>query len=78
MTLAQAIYQHSLTLPESAAREVLDFIEFLEQRYGQPATQVTDDEQKRQAALAHIAAVRVHWQGKPIPNRDAFYDDARG
>lgn len=77
MTLAEAIYRHSLALPESAAREVLDFIEFLEQRYGQTATPATDDEQKRQAALAHIATMRVHWKGKPIPNRDAFYDDVR-
>ena len=33
MNLAESIYQHSLTLPETAAREALDFIEFLEQRY---------------------------------------------
>jgi len=33
MTLAETIYQHSLLLPEQAAREALDFIEFLEQRY---------------------------------------------
>ena len=31
--LAETIYQHSLNLPETAAREALDFIEFLEQRY---------------------------------------------
>jgi len=34
MTLAETIYHHSLHLPEKAAREALDFIEFLEQRYG--------------------------------------------
>ncbi len=34
MTLAETIYHHSLHLPEQAAREALDFIEFLEQRYG--------------------------------------------
>ena len=34
MTLVEAIYEHSQRLPEAAAREVLDFIEFLEQRYG--------------------------------------------
>lgn len=33
MNLAQQIYQHSLNLPEVAAREALDFIEFLEIRY---------------------------------------------
>lgn len=39
MTLAETIYQRSLNLPEAAAREALDFIEFLGQRYGnQPDT----------------------------------------
>ncbi len=33
MNLAESIYQHSLNLPEIAAREALDFIEFLEQCY---------------------------------------------
>jgi hypothetical protein len=33
MTLAETIYRHSLHLPEQAAQEALDFIEFLEQRY---------------------------------------------
>ncbi|MCK2097554.1 DUF2281 domain-containing protein [Thauera aromatica] len=32
MNLAETIYRHSLRLPEQSAREVLDFIEFLEQR----------------------------------------------
>ncbi|MEI6413529.1 MAG: DUF2281 domain-containing protein [Pseudomonadota bacterium] len=36
MNLATAIYQHSLNLPESDAREALDFVEFLEQRYQPP------------------------------------------
>jgi hypothetical protein len=30
MTLTEMIYQHNLKLPEPAAREALDFIEFLE------------------------------------------------
>ena len=34
MTLAETIYHHSLHLPEPVAREVLDFIQFMEQRYG--------------------------------------------
>jgi hypothetical protein len=34
MTLAETIYRHSLHLPKQAAQEALDFIEFLEQRYG--------------------------------------------
>jgi hypothetical protein len=36
MNYAQTIYQRSLTLPEAAAREALDFIEFLARRYGSP------------------------------------------
>jgi hypothetical protein len=35
------------------------------------------DDENHPAALAHIAAVRDDWQGKPIPDRDALYDDAR-
>ena len=33
MTLAETIYQHSLHLPEPAARQVLTFIQTLEQGY---------------------------------------------
>lgn len=35
------------------------------------------DDKNRQAALAHIAAVRVDWQGKPIPDSDALYEDQK-
>jgi hypothetical protein len=38
MNYAQTIYQRSLTLPEAAAREALDFIEFLARRYGSPTS----------------------------------------
>lgn len=34
MNLAVAIYRHSQRLPDEAARTALDFIEFLEPRYG--------------------------------------------
>ena len=34
MTLAETIYQRSLKLPDAAAQEALDFIDFLNQRYG--------------------------------------------
>jgi hypothetical protein len=81
MTLAEAIYQHSLRLPEPAAREVLDFIEFLEQRY--PVTEPHDAtdprrEDARRQALERLAGVRIAWGGKPIPDRDALYDEVRG
>jgi len=80
MTLAEAIYQHSLNLPEPAAREALDFVEFLERRYVTRvrANPAIGEEGKRKAALDRLAALRIEWEGKPIPDRDAFYDDARG
>ncbi len=81
MTLAEAIYQHSLRLPEAAAREALDFIQFLEQRYPVADTPGPTDprrEAARREALEHLAQVRIAWGGKPIPDRDALYDDARG
>ncbi len=80
MTLSETIYQHSLRLPEQAAREALDFIEFLEQRYGvaEPATAPTPTRDiSRQQALAHLANIRIDWGGQPIPDRDALYDDDR-
>jgi hypothetical protein len=80
MTLAEAIYQHSLRLPEPAAREALDFIEFLESRYGLADLAVGPgpvDEAARREALAHLDRVRIPWGGKPIPDRAALYDDAR-
>ena len=54
MTLAETIYQHSLKLPQAAAREALDFIEFLEQRYAGAATSAKqrDDTEAFLAALA--------------------------
>ncbi len=42
MTLAETIYQRSLMLPEAAAQEALDFIEFLNQRYGVTQTMPLD------------------------------------
>jgi len=54
MNLAETIYQHSLNLPETAAREALDFIEFLEQRYALiPAN--TKHQNDTEAFLAAIA-----------------------
>ena len=70
MTLAEAIYQHSLALPEPAAREALDFIEFLEQRYRLVAPnspQLTDAQRK---ALACLKEVRIPFGGKPMTDRE--------
>ena len=45
MSLAENIYHHSRRLPEQTAREALDFIQFLEQRYiGNPFQQKQSDD----------------------------------
>ncbi len=51
MNLVQQIYQHSLNLPEAAAREALDFIEFLEGRY----TNLTSEKKDTEAFLQAIS-----------------------
>lgn len=54
MSLAETIYQHSLNLPEAAAREALDFIEFLEHRYARgqhPANATPWEKQVRALAF---------------------------
>lgn len=81
MTLAEKIYQKSLALPEDAAREALDFIEFLAERYGAKESAIAAvaalDEESRQKALDYLATLRIDWGGKPIPDRDELYDEAR-
>ncbi len=36
MTHAELVYQHLKQMPESVAAEVLDFVQFLEQKHGMP------------------------------------------
>ena len=50
MNLAYTIYQRSLNLSESNARQVLDFIEFLELRY--PSNKSNVDTEASLAAIA--------------------------
>jgi hypothetical protein len=79
MTLAELIYQHSLKLPEPAAREALDFIEFLEQRYGVGAQGAPGGlSAMQEEALQRLSAVRIPFEGKPIADRDRLHDEARG
>jgi hypothetical protein len=42
------------------------------------ASSESDSEVERLAALAHLDTISIDWGGKPIENRDALYDDARG
>jgi len=76
MTLAETIYQQSLTLPEPAAQEVLDFIEFIKQRHVKDAVATLTDERlahltlEQQAAYAYLQTVRIDWGGKPCADRE--------
>jgi hypothetical protein len=81
MTIAEAIYEHSLRLPEEAAREALEFIVFLEGRYAATGDGVDTpvfDQMACQEALKRLDQIRIPWGGKPMAARAALYDDARG
>ena len=63
---AAAIYQRSLQLPEQAAQEALDFIDFLLQRYGTEPGRNPAAAPRRDAS-AFLAAVAGTW-GPDIPD----------
>ncbi len=44
MTVADAIYERCIKLPDEAAREALDFIDFLGQRYGTTEVAIVGDD----------------------------------
>lgn len=44
MTLADAIHERCVKLPDEAAREALDFIDFLGQRYGTTEVTIVGDD----------------------------------
>lgn len=84
---AETIYLRSRQLPEDAAREVLDFIDFLLHRgsvaaapdRGGEADAIELDPQRRHELVERLRQLNVSWDGsKPMPNRDALYDEARG
>ena len=76
MTLAEAIYQSSRDLPEAAAREVLDFIEFIKQRHAAETGNPPDDARlagltpEQREAYAYLQTVRIDWGGKPASDRE--------
>ncbi len=51
MSLAEVIYEHSRHLPEQAAREALNYIEFLEDRYGVAQSADAEDTERFLAAV---------------------------
>jgi hypothetical protein len=54
MSIAEIIYAHCRRLPDQAAREALNYIEFLEHRYGVQAPPDTDKDDT-DAFLAAVA-----------------------
>ncbi|EGV16308.1 hypothetical protein [Thiocapsa marina] len=54
-TLPEAIYEHSLRLPESAAREALAFIQQLENRCGKEQVLQTRSSKETESFLAAVA-----------------------
>jgi hypothetical protein len=60
MNCADAIYRRSLSLPDPAAREALDFIDFLAERYGKTPGSADRLAPKRDSA-ALIQAVAGGW-----------------
>ena len=80
MNLAEIIYRKSLDLPDDKAQEVIEFIESLMNEASDPQPQKQSNfelEERRRLLKERLSTVRIHWDGKPIPNRAEFYDDAR-
>jgi len=77
MNLAETIYQHSLNLPESAAREALDFIEFLEQRYA-PLPALAERQNDTEAFLSALAGGLSEDFPDDISDEDLGIDAPRG
>lgn len=69
MTLADKIFAEVRALPETQAREVLDFVGFLKSK------RHTDRLLERQAALAELARYRGRFKAVKF-SRDELYDRA--
>lgn len=54
MTIADQIYEEVQALPDELAREVLDFIGYIETKYDLKSAQDRDLQKAQQAAMARI------------------------
>lgn len=54
MTIADQIYQEVQALPDELAREVLDFIGYIETKYDLKSAQDRDLQKAQEAAMARI------------------------
>lgn len=83
-------FQHTVHIPDSipdgvSVKVVLSFDESKINQQQQAELQglqdnkdkLTANDKQRSEALAHIAAINIDWQGKPIESRDQLYDGVR-
>lgn len=71
MTLADAIHHRCIKLPDEAAREALDFVDFLGQRYGTVETGATGDDAASYDAWFKAQAQRALDDPRPgVANED--------
>lgn len=54
MTIAEQIDEKVRTLPEELAREVLDFVDFIESKYALKSGSERDLQQAQASAMSHI------------------------
>lgn len=54
MTIAEQIYEEVRTLPEELAREVLDFVGFIEDRYALRSASDKDLQQAQTPVVSHV------------------------
>jgi hypothetical protein len=54
MTIAEQIYEEVRTLPEELAREVLDFVGFIEDRYALRSASDKDLQQAQAPVMSHV------------------------
>jgi len=54
MTIAEQIYEEVRTLPEELAREVLDFVGFIEDRYALQSASDQDLQQAQTPVVSHV------------------------
>ena len=54
MTIAEQIYEEVRTLPEELAREVLDFVGFLEDKYALKSASDQDLQRAQAPVMSHV------------------------
>ncbi len=76
-TLPEAIYEHSLRLPESAAREALAFIQQLEKRYHREQVLPARSSKETESFLAAVAGTLGNEFPDDIDDADLGIDTPR-